>query len=106
MICNLLDKITEYLTPKQAILLMATFEKAGMEWVKRAEVIGGLACFSTTDSKCVNLATSRLLLLGYLSAVNKADSTYGRSKWIQVTEDGRKFLNEVYAAGRGKGVRV
>lgn len=106
MIHRLIDKLTEVLTPKQAILLMATYEKHGMEWARRMEVTDGIVCFDAEDTKCVNLAASRLLLLGFLEDRNGPACTPGRCKWVRVTEAGRKFLNGCYKHAQGKGVAV
>lgn len=102
MIHKLIDKLTEVLTPKQAILLMATYEKHGMEWSRRMEVTDGIICFTAEDTKCVNLAASRLLLLGFLEDRNGPACAPGRCKWVRVTEAGRKFLNGCYKHAQGK----
>ena len=104
MIHRLIDKLTERLTQKQAILLLATYEKHGLEWAKRAEVIEGILCFAASDTKCVQIATCRLENDGFMESEIRADSTYGRSKWVRVTEAGRKFLNGCYKHAQGKGV--
>lgn len=106
MICNLLDKLNETLRPKEAILLFAIWEQSGMEWAERNPLLKGLVAFSAEDTKCGKLATNRLESMGFIRSELRMMDQYRRCKFVQLTEDGRKFLNGVYAAGKGKGARI
>jgi DNA-binding MarR family transcriptional regulator len=106
MIHRLLDKLTHKLVKNDAILLLAAYEKAGLEWVKRANVIEGIGTFAAADTKCTKLSTNRLESLGFFECEVRAEEKFARCKWVRVTEEGRKFLNQCYKHAQGKGVRV
>ena len=104
MIHKLIDKLTLKLVKNDAILLLAAYEKAGPEWVKRADVIEGIGTFAAADTKCTKLSTNRLESLGFFECEVRANDKFARCKWVRVTEAGRKFLNGCYKHAQGKGV--
>jgi len=102
MIHRLLDKLTHKLVKNDAILLLAAYEKAGLEWVKRANVIEGIGTFAAADTKCTKLSTNRLEQLGFFECEIRSDSTFARCKWVRVTQEGRKFLRQCYNHAQSK----
>jgi DNA-binding MarR family transcriptional regulator len=104
MIHRLLDKLTHKLVKNDAILLLAAYEKAGLEWMKRADVIHGIGTFAAADTKCTKLSTNRLESLGFFECEVRAEEKFARCKWVRVTEEGRKFLNQCYKHAQGKKV--
>lgn len=104
MIHRLIDKLKQTLVTNDAILLFAIYEKKGMDWAKRSEVIEDIQTFAATDTKCTKLSTNRLEEKGFVETEIRADSQFARSKWVRVTEAGRKFLNSCYRHAQGKGV--
>ena len=102
MMHKLIDKLTLKLVKNDAILLLAAYEKAGLEWVKRANVIEGIGTFAAADTKCTKLSTNRLESLGFFECAVRTDDKFARCKWVRVTEAGRKFLNGCYKHAQGK----
>lgn len=102
MIHKLIDKLTLKLVKNDAILLLAAYEKAGLEWVKRANVIEGIGTFAAANTKCTKLSTNRLESLGFFECAVRTDDKFARCKWVRVTEAGRKFLNGCYKHAQGK----
>ena len=102
MMHKLIDKLTLKLVKNDAILLLAAYEKAGLEWVKRANVIEGIGTFAAADTKCTKLSTNRLESLGFFECAVRTDDKFARCKWVRVTEAGRKFLNGFYKHAQGK----
>jgi DNA-binding MarR family transcriptional regulator len=102
MICKLLDKLNETLRPKEAILLLAIYERSGMEWAERNPLVDDLIAFSAEDTKHGKIATNRLVEMGFIRAEIRMVDMYRRCKFVQLTEDGRRFLNECYKHAQGK----
>ena len=96
MIHRLLDKLTHKLVKNDAILLLAAYEKAGLKWIKRADVIRGIGTFAAADTKCTKLSTNRLESLGFFECEVRTEDKFARCKWVRVTEEGRKFLSQCY----------
>jgi len=96
MIHKLIDKLTETLRYKEAILLLAVYEKHKLEWGQRSTLTQGIHCFSLPESKCAALATERLIKLGFMEAESRATGTNSRHKFIRVTRVGRQFLTECF----------
>jgi DNA-binding MarR family transcriptional regulator len=102
MIHRLLDKLTQKLVKNDAILLLAAYEKAGLEWMKRADVIQGIGTFAAADTKCTKLSTNRLESLGFFECKVRPEDKFARCKWVRVTEEGRKFLSQCYKHAQSK----
>jgi hypothetical protein len=102
MIHRLLDKLTHKLVKNDAILLLAAYEKAGLQWMKRADVIQGIGTFAAADTKCTKLSTNRLESLGFFECEVRAEEKFARCKWVRVTEEGRKFLRQCYNHAQSK----
>jgi DNA-binding MarR family transcriptional regulator len=102
MIHRLLDKLTHKLVKNDAILLLAAYEKAGLQWMKRADVIQGIGTFAAADTKCTKLSTNRLESLGFFECEVRPEDKFARCKWVRVTEEGRKFLRQCYNHAQSK----
>jgi hypothetical protein len=102
MIHRLLDKLTHKLVKNDAILLLAAYEKAGLKWMKRADVIHGIGTFAAADTKCTKLSTNRLESLGFFECEVRTEDRFARCKWVRVTEEGRKFLSQCYKHAQSK----
>lgn len=106
MIHRLIDKLTDTLAINDSILLLAAYEKHGMEWAKRSDITKDIQAFSFPGNKTHAISTNRLEKLGFFECEVRPDEKFARHKWIRVTEAGRKFLNGCYKHAQGKGVRV
>lgn len=102
MIHRLIDKLRETLPGHEAILLMATYEKSGLEWARRSDLIKDIICFAAADTKRTKLATDKLEKMGYFECENRTDAVYARHKWVRVTDAGKRFLNQCYRHAQGK----